>query len=597
MEVVDAVYDLLKNDNSVDTIRNNFDLFQTFYFRYMNMKYNGPHVIDIYKYLISLDLTEFEDELPYLASNIFEDFNRHIIDITQGVYSRNVKADDSYVELLFGLIDDYYYFKQYENKGKYNKLKSENAFIRDCTGAMIIVLNSSFFNFSNENINRMLEYIKDNKYLLSIIESGKRGDNLADKDYIFQYTSRYLFNSAFISEENIKNDAFLKAFKEGKIRDFDTIRRIIKNTSIYYLDYCFEEGLKSFVDILDKSISDEAEKFMLFSSFFYKLVDMEQYEYILTFIMHDDRSKKYISNKDKVNIMEKLVFSYPTNLSKEEIEYILKYVDNSLFLINLKENLKSNDWNKETRSYVENLTKDVFDCEVDFNTAVIILDNLLKEKEHVNIFLVFAALKAIIRNVLDDDSICIYLIDDDSIHGCANEQDNTIKLSYSTLSNLVNGHNFDLEPELLHILNTIFHESRHIVQFRKMKSLDMDPEIMEMYKEKVVTDIAEGFYTKNYVGISYEKDARVFGADLLCTFLQTCFPYMKNSIAYYDELATKESERHFEEKHLFELSDELSIDEILSKIISINPDILKEYPYLSREFNLDGTKKVGPVLT
>jgi hypothetical protein len=258
----------------------------------------------------------------------------------------------------------------------------------------------------------MLEYIKDNKYLLSIIESGKRGDNLADKDYIFQYTSRYLFNSAFISEENIKNDAFLKAFKDGKIRDFDTIRRIIKNTSIYYLDYCFEEGLKSFVDILDKSISDEAEKFMLFSSFFYKLVDMEQYEYILTFIMHDDRSKKYISNKDKVNIMEKLVFSYPTNLSKEEIEYILKYVDNSLFLINLKENLKSNDWDKETRSYVENLTKDVFDCEVDFNTAIIILDNLLKEKEHVNIFLVFAALKAIIRNILDDDSICIYLIDD-----------------------------------------------------------------------------------------------------------------------------------------------------------------------------------------
>jgi hypothetical protein len=149
--------------------------------------------------------------------------------------------------------------------------------------------------------------------------------------------------------------------------------------------------------------------------------------------------------------MEKLVFSYPTNLSKEEIEYILKYVDNSLYLINLKENLKSNDWDKETRSYVENLTKDVFDCEVDFNTAIIILDNLLKEKEHVNIFLVFAALKAIIRNILDDDSICIYLIDDDSIHGCANEQDNTIKLSYSTLSNLVNGHKFEKETDIIKI--------------------------------------------------------------------------------------------------------------------------------------------------
>ena len=58
-----------------------------------------------------------------------------------------------------------------------------------------------------------------------------------------------------------------------------------------------------------------------------------------------------------------------------------------------------------------------------------------------------------------------------------------------------------------------------------------------------------------------------------------------------------EKEQEFKSKVLFELSDKLSVDEILEKVISINPGILEQYPLLSREFNKDGSRKNKPVLS
>ena len=52
-----------------------------------------------------------------------------------------------------------------------------------------------------------------------------------------------------------------------------------------------------------------------------------------------------------------------------------------------------------------------------------------------------------------------------------------------------------------------------------------------------------------------------------------------------------------EDRRIFELSDNLSIDDILDKLVSINPAILDQYPVLLREYNKDGSKKVLPKLS
>ena len=217
MDIIETIYKLIKQDSSINTFNDNKELFKSLYYRNPSIYFDGDKVIDIYRYILSLNIDEYDEDFPYFNSRIYEDFNRYIMYVTQGVYSKEVRVDDAYVEKLFKLIDTYYEFQSLGIKGELNNLVSENTFIRDCTGSMIIILNSSFFSISNDNINKLMDYVKDNKYLMSIINSGSMGEEMMDRDYLFQYSSRFLFNSAFVSEENIQNDSLLIAIKEGYV--------------------------------------------------------------------------------------------------------------------------------------------------------------------------------------------------------------------------------------------------------------------------------------------------------------------------------------------------------------------------------------------
>lgn len=599
MDIIETIYKLIKQDSSINTFNDNKELFKSLYYRNPSIYFDGDKVIDIYRYILSLNIDEYDEDFPYFNSRIYEDFNRYIMYVTQGVYSKEVRVDDAYVEKLFKLIDTYYEFQSLGIKGELNNLVSENTFIRDCTGSMIIILNSSFFSISNDNINKLMDYVKDNKYLMSIINSGSMGEEMMDRDYLFQYSSRFLFNSAFVSEENIQNDSLLIAIKEGKICDFKTLHKIIDKTNIFHLDYCFEDGLSSFVDMIVNCGINDVERFILFNKFLQKLVIAEQYRYILKFIVHDERVSDYMTKKDQKNIINSVAGSYVVNLKKEEIEYVLNNCDNSdLFLMNLRENLKNNEWDEDTRSYVESITKNTIDTDVDDGLAIVILDKLFEEHEiSSNFYLVFAALKRILKTFLKDETLCVYVMKSDHTSGCAVEEDNYIKLSYDSIMKLVNGHNFDQEVECLDIFDTIFHEAAHIEQYRYMKEADMDDVSYSHYKENIILNLCVDFYKANYKGVSIEREAREVGAAQAAILFETFFPHMTNAIKSFRETADKEMNAKYEDRRIFELSDNLSIDDILDKLVSINPAILDQYPVLLREYNKDGSKKVLPKLS
>ena len=365
------------------------------------------------------------------------------------------------------------------------------------------------------------------------------------------------------------------------------------------MDYCFEDGLSSFVDMIVNCGINDVERFILFNKFLQKLVIAEQYRYILKFIVHDERVSDYMTKKDQKNIINSVAGSYVVNLKKEEIEYVLNNCDNSdLFLMNLRENLKNNEWDEDTRSYVESITKNTIDTDVDDGLAIVILDKLFEEHEiSSNFYLVFAALKRILKTFLKDETLCVYVMKSDHTSGCAVEEDNYIKLSYDSIMKLVNGHNFDQEVECLDIFDTIFHEAAHIEQYRYMKEADMDDVSYSHYKENIILHLCVDFYKVNYKGVSIEREAREVGAAQAAILFETFFPHMTNAIKSFRETADKEMNAKYEDRRIFELSDNLSIDDILDKLVSINPAILDQYPVLLREYNKDGSKKVLPKLS
>lgn len=590
MNVVDKIYELINKDNSINTFNDNLDLFQEFYYHNMMIRYNGPKVIEIYKYLLSLNISEDHEKFPYINSKILEDFNRYELIITQSVYNKSEQIDDNFVDMLYKLINEYNQFKLYENQGSLTKLLDENHFIRDYTGSMMVILNSSFFKLSNENIKKMMDSIKNNSYLQNVVEEGKMGKQLLDIDYIFQYTTRFLFNAHFINEENLNNDLLLNSIKNSRIKDRNTLKKIFKNVDIYVLLSCFENKLSPIIDMLEQSFEDEFYKIELFKIIYNKLIDENEYGQLMQFIINDNRHNNYIIKEENDFIINEFCCHYPTNITEDEIEYILNHKYNKLFLINLKEDYKNNNWSEKTKKNVQKLTNYIEDFDYDLKTSLETFELLFKGDKEVNIAMIISSLKRLIKDYLNDENIKIHIIKDDSINGCASKSENCIELNYDLIKKLLVTSDYETAPESIHILETIFHEARHIQQFTYMQDENMEDDIYMHYKEEVVSNINLQYYQKNYFGISFEKDARVTGSKMVVSLLKNYFPHMKECIKYYENKVDEELREDVKTKYIFELSEELNLDEVLEKIVTINPDIIKQYPGLKREYNLDGSK-------
>ena len=142
----------------------------------------------------------------------------------------------------------------------------------------------------------------------------------------------------------------------------------------------------------------------------------------------------------------------------------------------------------------------------------------------------------------------------------------------------------------------MFHELRHVVQFNQIENENMDDDLFKLYEEDVIRSISSNYYSKNYFGISFEKDARIKGAEGIIDFLKSYFPYMTKSIKYYGEKIEKELSKEEPKKKIFELSKEYPVEKILSKLISINPSVMKRFKALNKKYNEDGSKKQEEIL-
>ena len=124
-----------------------------------------------------------------------------------------------------------------------------------------------------------------------------------------------------------------------------------------------------------------------------------------------------------------------------------------------------------------------------------------------------------------------------------------------------------------------------------MNGNEVESNSYEQCKEELLRRINTGYYKKNYIGVNYEKEARIVGAKTLSNLLSNYFPYLVNCIDYYSKLAEYEETKIYEDKEIFELSDKVTVDEAIEKLVLICPSIVSNYPLLEREYNLDGSRK------
>ena len=593
MNVVDEIYLLIKNDKSRHTLDNNIDYFQKFYYSSMSIN-NDYRVIEIFKYLLSLDLTDDFEPMPYLISKIFKSFNDYEMMLTQYCYLKDANLNSEYVKSLFSLINDYYFFRKYAKNGTLTSLIDELNFTRDYTGSFMVTLNASFFWLPVSMIQQMFLLIKNNIYLQDIIKKGTMNKKMLDLEYIHDYLNRFLFTAEFMNKENINNDELMISLKEGKITDYETLLKITKKCPIEYLLNDEKQGISSFLDIVNKVLKDPYERQIVFNTFLGKLGMIEDNRYLLNFIMNDERAKSYIEKNDYDEIIYMAANYDLNNFDSKTCMFLLDKTFSITLLLNLKEKLKQNIFTEEEQKRIQKETNWINDYNYSFTKAIEILDKVFKDdKKDIDYMMVFGALKSLAKTFMGEE-IYVYLTEDNNIYGRAYQESKSIVLNVYNIKDLLEKNNLNEQPEVLHIITTLYHECRHLKQ-KTMMTSNFDENIYEMYKEEILMNSLEGYYTNNYRGTYCEKDARITGNEELINLLEIYFPYMQNAIFYYKKQNEKEYNEIITNKKTFELSMPVRVDEAIEKLVQVNPELLNTYPWLKHEYNINGTRKDKPM--
>lgn len=590
MNVVDEIYLLIKNDKSRHTLDNNIDYFQKFYYSSMSIN-NDYRVIKIFKYLLSLDLTDDFEPMPYLISKIFKSFNDYEMMLTQYCYLKDANLNSEYVKSLFSLINDYYFFINYAKNAALTSLIDELNFTRDYTGSFMVTLNASFFGLPVSMIQQMFLLIKNNIYLQDIIKKGTMNKKMLDLEYIHDYLNRFLFTAEFMNKENINNDELMISLKEGKIIDYETLLKITKKLNINFLMTDKKTSISSFLNVVEKSLQDPYEREILFKTFLSKLGMVEDNTYLLNFIMNDERSKLYIEEPDYNEIINLAARHDLNNLDSKTCMFLLNKTFSMTLLVNLKEKIKQSNFSLEEQEKIKEETSLVSTCDYSFKEAIEILDRIFKDdKKDIDYMMLFEALKRLAKTFMGDEEIYVYLTEDNQIYGRAYQESKSIVLNVYNIIKLLKTNNLDEQPEMLHIIATLYHECRHLKQKTTMTS-NFDENIYEMYKEEILMNSLEGYYTNNYRGTYCEKDARITGNEELINLLEIYFPYMQNTIFSYKKQNEKEYNEIITNKKTFELSMPVRVDDAIEKLVQVNPELLNTYPWLKHEYNIDGTRK------
>lgn len=159
----------------------------------------------------------------------------------------------------------------------------------------------------------------------------------------------------------------------------------------------------------------------------------------------------------------------------------------------------------------------------------------------------------------------------------------------------------NLSEKNLHMINTMFHECRHAVQFMHLeKHYPYNAKEYTMIKEEIIREKNQDFYKKNYKFMFVEIDARIAGAKGQYKYLKK-LGFSEKEIIEMDNDGFLEcyKAKQIEELKKYDLNEHTKsfegsnrfVNEIFSEILKDNLYILKEYPVLLLEFKNNGERK------
>lgn len=148
------------------------------------------------------------------------------------------------------------------------------------------------------------------------------------------------------------------------------------------------------------------------------------------------------------------------------------------------------------------------------------------------------------------------------------------------------------------LFDTMFHEMQHAIQFKNIDKGNIDYLTYNFIKEEAIQNYDEDFYNNNYTSMYIESDARKQAILETLDFLKSVNPEFVQVIREKSEPKyIAETLQHTvyndaeKEMQIGNKKVPINISDYLGNLIENNPTILKNYPQLAIEYNVDGTRK------
>ena len=138
------------------------------------------------------------------------------------------------------------------------------------------------------------------------------------------------------------------------------------------------------------------------------------------------------------------------------------------------------------------------------------------------------------------------------------------------------------------IIGTIFHEITHILQDKSQRaSLVVCINDYIQIKDRIISNEDRYYYYRNYINLSYEKEARLNGDIYLARYLDHLFNVSKRD---EKEVLERISLTLVQDKEILRLhgKNEIELDDRVEEISSKNSGYLREYPSLKYEYKISG---------
>lgn len=580
----------------------------------------------------------------FLDNKYFDDFFNYINnledDYIEKIYLCNSKEELFNIIELLSWKEDILDSLSIDNTS-ISKFRNNNLYLLDLINTSLIHL---IQNLTDEEFKEIENYVNNNKTFELVINKKSADYSIEDFEFLNNYVSTIIkFDSVFNAKELNKNKLVHK-FLNFELDDEYIVSSLMKVSPKNYIESFLKSNqdiINSFDEYLNKFDVNESIKEIYMSAFVKEKMNFDNFQifynnYLIdqnisiiekfTWLKNIDIQKKFKEYEEKLLNGQYIILN--SSLIKKLIN---KYFNkescyNSLF-INIYQSVKSgNFYTSEETKEILNLFQskgsnkyyeipDNFDLSsniqrknksinaylkgeiIDINLSKSLIKDQFLGKLNLGKFSTKAIVQSIIISYLKSMNIDIkgvYFYNDEKNAGIS---DNNNKIIYIN-NKLIDDFCDNKKPllERIKLFTTCFHEMSHFIQNDSISNGKFSNNYYSLLKEKIIFEADESFYENNYSKLVTEIDADLSSYKKTVKFFECIDESLAIEIQkeiknlYIETLNFCKGEIE-NKKYIGSENFSLNMDDIISLIISKDISLLKKYPILEIEYNLDGSKK------